>query len=217
MHLRQHPPGRNIRKGVKPDTSRRDGACVDKRLSAALGDSRLSTTLLGDGRLSSLLQGDVRLSSLRLPSDFFLTFSRSSLVLSGGRLSSALSALLSLRLRAEKALSSHRGAGPRSSPHRAGGEPRAGVLFGGDRLSAIHLELSSLHLDDPALSGLLEHDPQQRNSTIDRHASKKKVSLKGKHHGTGKGIPERVSGTLRRPRSAASLPFTLRAMATGAG
>lgn len=181
MHRRRQPPGLNIQEGVKPDASRRDGVCVDNRLSAALGDSRLSTTLLGDGRLSSLLQGDVRLSSLRFPSDFFLTFSRSSLLLSGGRHSSALSALLSFRLRAEKALSSHRGASPRSSPDRTGGEPRAEILFGGDRLSAIHLGLSSFHLDDPGLSGLLEHNTQQRNvtlnpanSTIDHHTSKKR-------------------------------------------
>lgn len=117
----------------KPDASRGDDASVDNRLSIALGDSRLSTTLLGDSRLStsllgdsrlsSFLMGDVRLSSFLSPRDFFLTCPPSSLHLPKGRLSSGLSALLS-SLRGEKPLSSFR---------LGGGKPLAEILFGDDR------------------------------------------------------------------------------------
>lgn len=138
-------------KKVKPDASRRDNVSADNRLSTALGDRCLSTALLGDSHFSSVLLGDVRLSSFLFPSDFVLTFSLSSL-LRKCRLSLILSGLLSFLRRGESLPSSLLGANPLSSLHLRGGEH---LLIGGECLTLIHLGLSSIHLHDAGLSGLL--------------------------------------------------------------
>lgn len=144
----------NVKK-VKPDASRRDNVSADNRLSTALGDRCLSTTLLDDTHFSSVLLGDVRLSSFLFPSDFVLTFSLSSLLLCKCRLSSILSGLLSFLRRGESLPSSLLGANPLSSLHLRGGEH---LLLGGECLTLIHLGLSSIHLHDAGLSGLLVHN-----------------------------------------------------------